>query len=111
MIACAFKIANPLGCGFSEKVYENALVHELRKTGLVVRQREPITVFYDGVVVGDFFADLIIENSVVIELKATRELSDVFTAQRLNDLKATSLPLCWLINFGRTKIENKRFRL
>ena len=65
IIGCAFKVSNALGCGFLEKVYENALVHELRKSGLKAEPQPPMTVYYDGVVVGDYFADILVENTVI----------------------------------------------
>ena len=108
VIGCAFKIANNLGSGFLEKVYENALAFELRKAGLKVDQQFALQVLYEGVVVGDYFADLLVENCVVVELKAVKELDSVHMAQCLNYLKATGLPLCLLINFYRPKIEIKR---
>ena len=108
IIGCAYTVGNALGCGFLEKVYENALVHELRKAGLAVQQQQPITVSYDGAVVGEFAADLLVEGSVLVELKAAKALDDVHTAQCLNYLKATGLQVCLLINFGRTKVEVKR---
>lgn len=111
IIGCAFTVSNTLGCGFLEKVYENALSHELRKNGFQVKQQEPIKVFYDGVVVGEYFADILVDDAVVVELKAVKEISDTFAAQCLNYLKATGLPLCLLLNFGKTRVEIRRFRL
>ena len=110
IIGCAYTVANTLGCGFLEKVYENALAHELRKNGLKVDQQYPIPVYYDGVRVGDYDADLLVEDVVLLELKAAVDHHSVFTAQCLNYLKATSLPVCLLINFGKSKIEIKRYR-
>lgn len=100
IIGCAFRVSNTLGAGFLEKVYENALAHELRKSGLDVRQQCSVNVMYDGVVVGEFVADLIVED-VLIELKAVRSLDDFHLAQCLNYRKATRLPLCLLLNFGQ----------
>ena len=108
VIACMFKVSNGLGCGFLEKVYENGMAHELRKAGFAIRQQEPIVVRYDGVVVGDYVADLIVEGVVLIELKAVRGLDEIFMAQCLNYLKATGLPVCLLVNFGRPRLEIKR---
>jgi GxxExxY protein len=98
-----------LGCGFAEKVYENAMVHEVRKTGMMVEQQKPITVMYDGVVVGEYFADLLVEGTVLVELKSVRSLDDAHSAQCLNYLAATGIPVCLLINFGK-RVEVKRFR-
>lgn len=109
IIACAFRVANALGPGFLEKVYENALAHELRKAGFDVMQQQGIEVHYDGILVGEFVADLLVESMVLIELKATKEHSDFYTAQCLNYLKATGKPVCLLINFGKARIDIKRF--
>src|SRR4051812_40463224 len=105
VIGCAFTVANKLGCGFLEKVYENALAHEVRKAGFDVQQQSPILVRYDGVVVGDYVADLIVEGLVIVELKACKDLDDIHSAQCLNYLLATGLPVCLLINFGKPKIQ------
>jgi GxxExxY protein len=110
IIGCAFKVSNTLGCGFLEKVYENALVHELRKSGLNVEAQHPINVLYDGVVVGEFFADILVVDMVILELKATKDHDDVFTAQCLNYLKATGKPICLLLNFGKPRLDIKRYR-
>ena len=108
IIGCAYTVSNTLGVGFLEKVYENALAHELRKAGLRVAQQHPIQVRYDGEVVGEYVADFLVERVVLVELKAVRELDAVHMAQSLNYLKATGLKLCLLINFGKTRIEIKR---
>jgi len=108
IIGCAYKVANTLGSGFLEKVYENALVYEIRKAGLTAGQQHPIPVMYDGVVVGDYAADIIVENEVLIELKSVKNLEDIHIAQCLNYLKATEMKLCLLINFGLSRIQIKR---
>jgi len=110
VIACAFSVSNTLGCGFLEKVYENALAHELRKAGMGVRQQYPVRVTYDGVIVGDYTADLLVEDRVLIELKAVRALDNVHLAQCLNYLKATGMRICLLMNFGRPRVEVRRIR-
>jgi GxxExxY protein len=109
VIGCAFVVSNTLGVGFVEKVYENALVHELRKARISVVQQSPVTVFYDGVVVGSYIADLLVEDAVLVELKAVRVLDAVHSAQCLNYLRATDYGLCLLLNFGTPRIEIKRF--
>jgi GxxExxY protein len=109
VIGCAYEVANALGSGFVEKVYENALFHQLRKSSLCVVQQHQMNVFYDNVLVGEFFADLLVEDKVLIELKAVRQLDDVHTAQVMNYLKASGLPICLLMNFGRPKVEIRRF--
>jgi len=108
IIGCAYTVGNQLGCGFLEKVYENALAHELRKAGLKVVQQQSIDVRYDGVVVGDYIADLLVAECVVVELKAVKTLDDIHLAQCLNYLKATGLHICLLINFGNPKVEVHR---
>jgi GxxExxY protein len=108
VIACAFAIANSLGCGFLEKIYENAMLVELTARGFKAQPQAPIIVQYRGEVVGEYFADLLVEDSVMVELKAARAIDDVHVAQCLNYLKATGLRVCLLINFGRPKIEIKR---
>lgn len=110
IIACAFTVSNVLGVGFLEKVYENALVHELRKNGVLAEAQRSIMVLYDGVVVGEYFADILVNDTVIIELKATKNLDEVFTAQCLNYLRATGKPICLLLNFGQPRVEIKRFR-
>ena len=108
VIGCAYTVGNTLGCGFLEKVYENALVHELTKAGIRVEPQEPIPVLYDGVVVGEYFADLLVERMLIVEVKAVRYFDEVHKAQCLNYLKATGLTICLLVNFGNPKVEVKR---
>ena len=109
IIGCAYAVSNGLGAGFLEKVYENALAHEIRKSGLHAQQQQPIKVVYDGIVVGDYLADIVVEDSVIVELKAVKAFDDVHFAQCINYLKATRMKICLLINFGQPKIEIKRF--
>lgn len=111
VIGAAFEVSNTLGAGFLEKVYENALAIEIRKCGLDVKQQAPINVLYDGKVVGEYFADLLVSDTVIVELKAVKELSDAHAAQCLNYLKATGMPICLLLNFGKPRVEVKRYRL
>jgi GxxExxY protein len=108
IIGCAYTVANTLGAGFLEKVYENALAHDLRKAGLAVTQQAGVDVNYDGVVVGEYVADLLVENEILVELKAVKALDNVHMAQCMNYLKATGLQVCLLINFGAPRIEVKR---
>jgi GxxExxY protein len=109
IIGCAYAVSNELGAGFLEKVYENALAHEIRKTGLQVQQQQPIQVHYDGVVVGEYVADMVVANTVLVELKAVKAFDDIHFAQCINYLKATGMQMCLLINFGQPKVEIKRF--
>jgi len=108
IIGCAFKVGNTLGVGFLERVYENALVHELRKVGSQVEQQKPLQVWYDGIVVGNYQADLLVQDAVIVELKAVTALDSRHFAQCMNYLKATRLTLGLIINFGNPKVEVKR---
>ena len=102
-----YKVYNHLGYGFLEKVYENALGIELRKAGLLCEKQKPIKVFYDEKVVGNYFADLVINNSVIIELKAAVAICEEHECQLINYLKATEIEVGLLLNFGN-KPEFKR---
>jgi len=94
------KVYHRLGYGFLEKVYENALASELRRMGLKVEQQMRIDVFYEGAVVGQYFADLLVESCIIIELKATQQILASHEAQLLNYLRATSYEVGLLLNFG-----------
>jgi GxxExxY protein len=107
IIGCAYKVHNTLGPGFLEKVYENSLRIELEKLGLSVKQREPINVTYEGQVVGKYYADLWVDERVVIELKATQTLVKRHEVQLVNYLAATGIDCGLLLNFG-TSVEVKR---
>ena len=108
IIGCSLRVAGTLGNGFLEKVSENALAHELRKARLGVEQQRGITVMYDGVMVGEYFIDLLVEASILVELKTVAELSSAHRAQCLNYLRATGMHLCLLMNFGRPRLEVHR---
>ena len=108
IIGAAYKVARTLGYGFLEKVYENAMVLELRKAGLMVKNQFPISVFYEGKVIGEYFADLFVESSVIVELKTVSEIAPIHKAQLLNYLRATKIKTGLLINFGASKVEVKR---
>lgn len=95
-----YTVYNQLGYGFLEKVYENSLAYELRKRGLFVQQQMPIRVVYDGVLVGEYVADLLVEHCVIVELKAVEALRPEHQAQLLNYLKATEIEVGLLLNFG-----------
>ncbi len=111
IIGCAYTVSNTLGCGFLEKVYENALAHELRKGGLAVEQQRAIQVHYDGIIVGDYAADLLVDGRVLVELKTVQALNEVHMAQCMNYLKATGLHVCLLLNFAKPKLEMRRIVL
>ena len=108
VLGCAYKVSNALGIGFIEKIYENALVHELRKSELKVTRQQPFKVRYDNIVVGEFFLDLLVNDLVIVELKAVSTLTNEHLAQSFNYLRATELPACLLINFGQSKIQVRR---
>lgn len=108
VIGCAYAVGNSLGNGFLEKVYENALALELREKDLGVKQQHPIKVYYKNQIVGEYIADLLVENRIIVELKTVKGFDEIHLAQCLNYLKATNLPLCLLINFGKPRVEVKR---
>lgn len=100
IIKAFFTVYNTLGYGFAEKVYRNAMAIELRKLGLSVVQESPIEVYYEGELVGEYFADLIVGNAVIVELKAAKEFVEAHEAQLLNYLKATRYEVGLPMNFG-----------
>lgn len=111
ILEAAFKVSNTLGCGFLEKVYENALVVELSRMGISLEQQKTLKVDYDGAVVGDYFADLVANRRVIVEFKASNQLDPVHEAQLLNYLKATGIRVGLLLNFGRPKLQYRRMVL
>ncbi len=100
ILGAFFNVYNRLGYGFSEKVYENALALELERCGLSVEQQKPIQVYYEGEVVGEYYADILVNNLVILELKAARKILDEHTAQLLSYLKSTQIEVGLLLNFG-----------
>ena len=108
IISAAHTVSNALGAGFLEKVYENALAIELGKCGLSLSRQHRINVKYDGHVVGEYIADFLVAETVLIEVKAVTGLDNIHAAQCMNYLKATGLRICLLINFGRPRVEVKR---
>jgi GxxExxY protein len=108
VIGCAMTVSNTLVSDFAEKVYENALAHELRKDGHSVVRQRGVTVWYDGVMVGEYNVDLLVDDALLIELKAIKALDNSHRAQCLNYLRATGLRLCLLINFGSPRLEFNR---
>ena len=107
IISCAYEVHKILGAGFLEKVYENAMIEELKSRGLKTESQRAITVKYKGKNVGDYFADIIVEDLVIIELKALDKLNDIHELQVKNYLKATGIEVGLLINFGKS-VEVKR---
>jgi len=100
VLCCFYTVYNTLGYGFLEKVYENALLMELGKRGFNVQRQHPITVFYDDRRVGEYFADILVEGAVILEIKATKNILSEHEAQLLNYLKATEMEVGLLLNFG-----------
>ena len=109
IVGLAMEVHSKLGYGFLEKVYENAMMVLFRREGIDTKQQAPITVYFDGEVVGDYYADILVEDKIILELKAIEKITDVHRAQTLNYLKATGLRLAILINFGRQRLEHERF--
>lgn len=109
IIGCAYEVSNTLGSGFPESVYEKALHHQAVKIGLISERQYQMKVLFDGILVGEFFADLLIGEKVLVEIKAVRTLDELHVAQAMNYLKASGMPICLLINFGRPKLEIRRF--
>jgi GxxExxY protein len=108
IIHCAFLVSNSFGVGFLERVYENSIAIELRDIGLSVQQQAPIPVNYKNNIVGEYSSDLLVENSVLVELKAVKTLDEIHLAQCMNYLKATGFKLCLLLNFGAKRVQIKR---
>ncbi len=109
IIGCAFEVINELGAGFLESVYEKAMAIALRDRGLLVQCQFPIHVHFRQLIVGEFFADLFVEEKVIVELKAVKAIAPEHQAQTINYLKATGIEVGLLINFGNPKLEYKRF--
>ena len=100
IIAAFYQVYNTLGWGFLEKVYHAALLHELRKRGLTVQTNTKFDVQYDGVLVGEYFADILVERLVILELKAVERLADTHETQLVNYLKASGIEIGLVLNFG-----------
>ena len=112
IIGLAMKIHSTLGPGFLESVYQNALIWELRKAGIKAEAERPISVRYDGQIVGALTADLLVNNSVIVELKASQSLAKPHEVQLVNYLTATGFNEGVLLNFGAERLEfKKKFRL
>ena len=110
IIKCFFKVYNDLGYGFLEKVYENAMFIELKSLGLFVEKQKQIIVYYEKEKVGEYYADLIVSESVIVELKAAESLCEEHEFQLINYLKATEVEVGLLLNFGKTaQVKRKIF--
>ena len=108
VIGCAFEVINELGSGFLESVYERALLLALRQKGMSAITQHPVKVMFRGECVGDFYADIFVENKIIVELKAVKTLTPEHQAQIINYLNATGVEVGLLINFGSPKLEYKR---
>ena len=107
--SCVFEVYRELGHGFLERVYEKALLIEFNSQRLKAQAQVPIQVHYKGEIVGDYYADLVVEDKVIIELKAQEHLNKAHDAQLLNYLKATKIEVGLLVNFAYPKATVKRF--
>jgi GxxExxY protein len=109
VIGCAMEVHRELGYGFLEKVYENAMMVQLKKEGVEAKQQQGVSVQFAGETVGEYFADILIEDKIIVELKAVDSLIKPHFAQVLNYLKATDIKLGLLLNFGPQGLQHKRF--
>ena len=108
IIGCAYRVYSKMGFGFLESVYEKCLLIELCKADLDVESQKPITVYYDNEIVGEFVADIIVNDSIILELKSVRRIIKAHEVQLVNYLVATGKPVGLILNFGERKVEIKR---
>jgi GxxExxY protein len=111
IVGLAMQIHSELGFGFLEKVYENSMMVLFRRENIMAKQQAPISVSFEGEIVGDYYADILIEDKIILELKAIEKITDAHKAQALNYLKATGLKLAIIINFGKQRLEYERIVL
>jgi len=109
IIGCMYSVSNELGCGFLENVHEKAMLVALRNAGLSVRSQVRFKVFCQREEVGEYIADLVVEGTVLVELKAVKALDDIHSAPCINLLRVTNLPICLLANFAKPKVDVRRF--
>jgi GxxExxY protein len=109
VVGLAMEVHNRLGYGFLEKVYENALMILLRKAGIKAQQQCAIKVYFEGEEVGNYVADIVVEDSIILELKSQDAITNANRAQTLNYLKATGYKLAIILNFGKTRLQSERF--
>ena len=102
IIGCAYRVYNTMGFGFLESVYEKCLLIELKKEGLKAESQKPITVYYRGEVVGEFVADIIVEDTIIVELKSVRRIINAYEVQLVNYLVATGKDVGLIINYGES---------
>ena len=108
IIGCAYRVYNKMGFGFLESVYEKCMLVELKEAGINANSQKPIKVFYRNEIVGDFMADVIVNDTIILELKSVRRVIRAHEVQLVNYLVATGKPLGLLLNFGERKVEVKR---
>ena len=108
IIGCAYRVYNKMGFGFLESVYEKCMLIELHKANLDAQPQEPITVYYENQIVGEFVADIIVNDTVILELKSVRRIIKVHEVQLVNYLFATGKPVGLILNFGERKVDVKR---
>ncbi|MBC8400291.1 MAG: GxxExxY protein [Candidatus Marinimicrobia bacterium] len=111
IVGLAMTVHNELGYGFLEKVYENAMMVLFRLDGITVQQQFPIKVQFQGEIIGDYYADILVANKIILELKSIDQIVDIHRAQTLNYLKATGIKLALILNFGKEKLEYERLVL
>ena len=108
VIGCAYRVYNRMGFGFLESVYENCMLIELCKANMNAESQKPITVYYENEVVGEFVADIIVDDTIILELKSVRRIIKAHEVQLVNYLVATGKPVGLILNFGERKVEIKR---
>jgi GxxExxY protein len=111
IVGCAMEVHSKLGSGFLEKVYENALMVLFRKEGIAARQQTPIKVNFEGELVGEYYADILVDEKIILELKTTDKIVDIHRAQMLHYLRATGIKLGMILNFGSKSFEYERLVL
>jgi GxxExxY protein len=111
IVGLAMRVHRELGYGFLEKIYENALMVALAENDIAAQQQVPIRVVFHGKIVGEYFADILVQDAVVLELKASEKIASAHRAQTLNYLKATGYRLALLLNFGKKSLEYERLVL
>ena len=111
IIELAFEVHNELGCGFLEKVYENALMILLNRENIPARQQAPADVYFQDKIVGKYFSDILVDNKLILELKTVDVIANIHKAQVLNYLRDTGLKLGLILNFGKPRLEYKRLVL
>jgi GxxExxY protein len=111
IVGLALDVHTKLGCGFLEKVYENSMLILLEKEKIPVGRQVPTPIFFEGQLVGDYFADIIVDGKIILELKAVDNISEIHRAQTFNYLKATGLRLAIILNFGKPKLQIERIVL